>query len=355
MNAISKTVSKTANKTALRAAVLIQERLSGSTCHTSPIYVPDYHWNRIQRLRRQIDMAHHYGWHGAAKQLTEDLAGALDDCRRELENAVCTLQSRPRGRHVYSASDIYRDILALYDEFENVKIDLKEHTLSVITDCIVLENIHFGQFAIKLDWKRLGSSPAYQVVALDPNPAAKSSDITHPHVQNKHLCEGDGQLVVQAALAECRMYDFFLLVSQLLHTYARGSAYVELDDWNGSPCSECGDSIDEDSRYCCDRCGSTLCGSCSITCQGCDNGFCSGCVSSCCRCGKTFCSTCLENCSKCHKRFCEDCMEAGMCRSCHKKQLNEEKQDGPSQNDASKQPAGRVKRSRQRRPVAVPA
>ena len=134
------------NKTAMRAAVLIHEQLAGGTRHDLPIYLPEYSWNNIQQLRRQIDLARQRGWHAAAARLTEDLAGALDDCRRELENALRALQSRPTERQVSSASDIYRDILALYDEFEEVDIDLDEHTLSVTTDRIVLEYVTLGPF-----------------------------------------------------------------------------------------------------------------------------------------------------------------------------------------------------------------
>ncbi len=287
------------NKTALRAAVLIHEQQAGGKHHDLPIYLPEYTWNNIQRLRRQIGRARERGWHRAAAQLTEDLAGTLDDCRRELENASRALQSCHPKRHVSSASDIYRDLLALYDEFEDVNIDLDKHVLSVTTDRIVLEYIRFGRFEIRLDWRRLGDAQPYRVVALDPNPAARRDDVTHPHVQDEQLCEGEGRAAIQAALAECRLHDFFLLISQLLHTYGKGSAYVELENWDGIPCDDCGDSIDEDSRYYCDRCGSTLCGSCSISCHGCDNGFCSDCVSSCCRCGQEFCSSCLETCPVC--------------------------------------------------------
>jgi hypothetical protein len=343
------------NKTAMRVAVLIHEQLAGGTRHDLPIYLPEYSWNNIQQLRRQIDRACERGWHRAAARLTEDLADALDNCRRELENAARVLQSGPSKRRVSSASDVYRDILALHHEFEDVNVDLNEHTLSVTTDRIVLEGMSFGRFEIKLDWQQLGSPPAYRVVALEPTPAARRDDVTHPHVQDEQLCEGEGRAAVQAALAECRLYDFFLLVSQLLHTYGKGSAYVELQNWDGIPCDDCGDSIDEDSRYYCDRCGSTLCGSCSINCHGCDNGFCSGCVSSCCRCGREFCSSCLETCPVCRKQFCEDCREAGLCHACHDKQRNEEKEDDSPENDAIQQPAARPRRSRQRNPTCVPA
>jgi hypothetical protein len=320
-------------KTALRAAVLIHEQAAGKRHQNVSVYLPEYSWENIQQIRRQIDKASRRGWHGAAARLTEDLAGAMDGCRRELENALRVLQSCPPVHNVASASDIYRDILALSDEFEGVDIDLVEHELSVTTDRIVLEHIEFGPFQIRLDWHLLGSSPAYRVVALDPNPAAKNEDVTHPHVQDEHLCEGEGRSAVQAALGECRLHDFYLLVSQLLHTYGQGSAYVELDNWDGTPCDDCGDWVDEDDRYYCQRCDAVLCGSCSTTCQGCQESFCSNCLSKCAACGGEYCSSCLETCRVCHKQFCQDCCEAGLCQRCHTKQNHEEHEHDLSECD----------------------
>jgi len=74
-------------KTTLRAAVLIHEQLAGDKRQDVPICLPEYSWNKTQQLRHQIDLASRRGWHGAAARLTEDLAGAMDGCRRELENS----------------------------------------------------------------------------------------------------------------------------------------------------------------------------------------------------------------------------------------------------------------------------
>ena len=246
------------NKPAIRAATCIHAQLTENPRHDRRICLPEYSWNNIQQLRRQIDLARGRGWHRAAARLTEELAYPLDNCRRELDNACRLLQSNPTERRVSSVSDIYRDIAALDDEFEDVEINLAENTLSVTTDDIVLGDMRFGRFVIRLEWQRLGETQPYRVVALDPNPSAKRDDVTHPHVQDEQLCEGEGRAAVQAALAEGRFHDFFLLVSQTLQTYARGSAFVELDDWNGIPCDQCGSLVDDDSRYSCDRCGDTL-------------------------------------------------------------------------------------------------
>ena len=329
-------------KTALRAAVLIHEQLAGGTRQEVPIYLHEHSWENIQQLRRQIDLANRRGWHRAAARRTEDLACAIDGCRREPKNALRGLQSRPAQRHVASASDIYRDILALGDEFEAVDIDLGEHELSVTTDRIMLEGMDFGPFEVRLDWHLLGSSSAYRVVALDPNPAAKNEDVTHPHVQDGSLCEGEGRSAVQAALADCRLYDFFLLVSRLLHTYGRGSAYVELSDWHGVPCEDCGESVDEDDRYYCRRCDAVLCSGCSTTCQACEEPFCSGCLSTCVTCGGDYCSSCLETCRACRRLVCEDCRKNGLCQQCHENQDHEEHEHDPSEEARNE-------------PIAVPA
>ena len=84
--------------------------------------------------------------------------------------------------------------------------------------------MNLGPFEIRLDWGSLSDPNPYSVVALDPNSAASNDEVTHPHVKDEHLCEGEGHSAIRAALAECRLLDFFMLVSQVLHTYGQGSA-----------------------------------------------------------------------------------------------------------------------------------
>ena len=115
-----------------------------------------------------------------------------------------------------SATDVYHDLLALKGEFEEVEIDLEENDLSVTTDDIDLDGVCLGPFQIRLEWQQIGqASQPYRVIALDPHPATKSDEITHPHVQDERLCEGDGRAAIADALAEGRLLDFFLLVSQV--------------------------------------------------------------------------------------------------------------------------------------------
>jgi hypothetical protein len=203
------------NKTALRAAILLHERLVGRKAQPQPVSLSEYYWNQVQQLQRQIALAYRRGWQGAAKRLHEDLVCAMQSCRRDLDSTLYALRDSVAPRSPSSASDIYRDILALEDEFEQVDIELRKHELSLTTDRIVLEDIHLGDFQIRLDWHCLDGPAAYRVVALDPHPAAKNDSVTHPHVQDEHLCEGEGRAAIRAALAEGRVYDSIELLDQV--------------------------------------------------------------------------------------------------------------------------------------------
>ncbi|MEI8373292.1 MAG: hypothetical protein WCJ35_10725 [Planctomycetota bacterium] len=301
-----------------RAAVVIQEQSSRQRPVPESIYLPDYSWNHLQQLKRNITRARERGWHLAAQSLLGTLPDACRDLQRDLEASLQTLATHTRPRLPTNASAIYQDLRALQGEFDKVEIDLTAHELTVTTETIELEGVLLGEFQIKLYWTDIGqTSHPYRVVALDPNPAARREDVTHPHVQDEQLCEGDGRAAIAAALAESRFYDFFLLVNQVLHSYGEGSAYVELSDWDGTPCADCGTSVSDDDRYYCHRCDSTLCDSCSSNCQGCDNSHCTSCLQACADCGELYCSSCLKACPVCRKRFCPDCRQEGLCTTCY--------------------------------------
>ena len=317
----------TSDRTILRAAVLIREQLAGRNLRDLSRCMPEYSWAAAVRLRRQIVQAQERGWHRAAGRLMEDLRSTIRRCQTDLEIALHTIESGVPASCTTSATEIFKDITALHEEFEEVEIGMAEHELCVTTDAIVLEGIDLGRFQIRLDWYRLGSSSAYRVVALDPNPAATNESVTHPHVQDETLCEGDGRAAIHAALAQGRFYDLFLLVSQLLHTYGVGSAYVELSAWDGISCDDCGTNMREEDRYGCSRCGSSLCAECSYCCAGCEESHCRECLTTCPECEQEFCRGCLITCPRCRRRICHSCQEGDLCTTCHQKQSEEERDD----------------------------
>jgi hypothetical protein len=331
---------KRAKQETVQAATALHERLCNKPLRPCAIRLPSCGWLSIQTFQRQIAKAHERGWHGAVRRLNVDLARAFADFCRQLQTSLPDFQAVIRApKRKTSVSDIYRDLLALEQEFEELSIDLDEKQLSVTTDAIVLEDVYLGPFRIRLDWCDVGnSSQPYRVIAVDPHPAKKGEEYTHPHVQDELLCEGEGRAAIAAALAEGRLHDFFTLVSQLLHNYGHGSAYAELDQWYGDPCSACGGSVDEDDRYFCSRCDAMLCDGCSLACHKCDEGFCSECLSECRVCGNDFCTSCLESCPSCSRNVCDGCQENGLCDRCRKKQ-QEENENDTTENDLQREAA----------------
>lgn len=272
-----------------------------------------------------------------------ELADTSRHLLREMENASRVLVSRRPNLAPASPAASYLDLLALRREFGDVQIDDKKHELAVTTDSIELECVELGDFAIRLEWMQIGlATQPYRVVALDPHPAARRDNVTHPHVQDGRVCEGEGRSAIAAALAELRLYDFFMLVNQILHTYGRGAAYVEMEAWESVPCSDCGTGLGNGDRYYCNACDSTLCDSCSPSCHGCQNTYCSGCLHECAACGCDYCSSCLKVCPMCRKRFCADCREDRLCLTCYQETHKEKTEDDSSDDSHGKAlcPAG---------------
>src|SRR5262249_49503777 len=148
---------------------------------------------------------------------------------------------------VASAADIFADLMALDCEFEMVELNLQARYVAVLTPPIVLEDVYLGPFRIVLHWEQIGKPHAYDVIAVEPNCAEGQEDVTHPHVRDKLLCEGDGAMSIKAALTAGRVYDFFVLIRQVLGTYNPESAHVSLDNWIGRiSCAGCGCPVSDE-------------------------------------------------------------------------------------------------------------
>jgi hypothetical protein len=287
----------------------------------------DYYWKRATTLLRRIAIANERGWHRAAWQLFDDLPETMLQLQRHAGTAHSALVAHANARFVPNPSEVFRDLLALESEFEEVEVDLKSHTIAVTTDAIVLEEVGLGPFKVRLDWEDRDSPQPYRVIALDPNPASCNKEVTHPHVNSETLCEGTGRQAIRSALAQGRLYDFFMLVSRILHTYGDSSPYVRLEDWNGNPCSGCGASTSEDDRYHCQHCDDVLCDECSVSCPCCEEIFCHGCLLSCSGCGRRLCRSCLRRCANCGRKVCGKCLRGNLCGTCHEQQPKDDEHD----------------------------
>jgi hypothetical protein len=314
------------NRAFVRLAMAIHSHLAGGT-HNPTVDLPTASWDRVNDLAKLIRRARYRGWHLAAESISKDLAYVLPSLESHLaairEELTC---SRRPANHVLTANEIYSDLQSLDEEFADLDFDLKRKTLSVTTEPIELEGVYLGPFEIQLFWMRPlhTGPPAYEVIAKDPHPCESRRNVTHPHVMDNVLCEGDGHAAIRQALAAGRLFDFFTPVASILRTYNSESPFVELSLWGGTTCSDCGATVSEEYSYSCYRCEDTLCGECETRCGGCEECFCSGCTATCAACEDSFCRSCLKTCEGCQRRVCEGCLEDERCTKCHEEDSNEE-------------------------------
>jgi hypothetical protein len=304
------------HRTALRAAALVHQRLAHRRHAQRDVFLPETSWARAQGLLRQRDKARGRGWLLAAASVAQDLVYEVGYLRSQIEHVINALDKHADLHPFPSQLEIYQEILALQQEFDQVRLDLKQGYLLAVTERIVLADTDLGPFEIRLELKRLDETPCYRIKALDPHPAGSDDSVTHPHVQDGHLCEGEGHEAIQIALAEGRLVDFFLIVSRLLGTYNRGHAYVELCDWVSVPCSDCGGSVRQRHAASCSSCDSRLCEDCYSYCARCQATYCSGCLNACASCGDSCCNDCSYRCDTCKKPVCSRCLADGVCRPC---------------------------------------
>jgi hypothetical protein len=303
-----------------RAAVATHSRLRPEC--PPELSLPAESWAECQRLTRLIEKARRKSLPAAARRMEAALAVVIPRVTSPLhdyERAAATAGNRRTS----SSRDILADLIALASEFDEVSISMERHCITVTTDVVVLEGVDLGRFAIVLNSHRLNERGAYEVEALDASPAAASDDTTHPHVQSNSLCEGEGKAAIRNALRDGRLYDFFVLVRQILHSYNSSSAYVQLSDWSGIQCPECGSTTAEDDSNLCEDCSTTTCIECTTRCNDCDYRYCSDCIRTCTGCDEDTCSSCRSVCSECGDAFCKGCLTHEICLLCHENETEE--------------------------------
>lgn len=306
----------TPNKPLIRLASRIHQELLRATKEPLLPMLPESSWQDAQRWLGYLRMAQERGWTGAVKAARDELLFALKSLVSQSETALELLQAKPASSSVVPMRDIYEELVALEQEFDELEWDWKKGTLSVATEPIELEEIDLGPFEIRLDWRQMDSSMPYCVIAKQEHAAECDSSVTHPHVSSERLCEGDGRVPIRQALQQGRLCDFFLLVRQVLQTYNAGSAYVKLQNWFGSRCQDCGHDCDE--TVVCEGCENDICDDCCSWCSNCDHRCCSECCGRCHGCRRIHCHSCLSACADCSEDFCEECLTDGCCSECRK-------------------------------------
>ncbi len=312
-----------------RTAVAIHEQLLPRTSPGEYIELPIAAWQQCQVLHRKMRRSTQRGWQLAAERLQRDLrlaVGRLRDNLTELDRRLGP-SNEESGRA--SINDIYADLVALHEEFEDVSVDRRKRAISVTTEAIELDGVYLGPFQIRLDWNDLseGHPNNYRVIALDAHPAAANDSVTHPHVQDEAVCEGEGREPIRKALQQGRLLDFFMIVANLLRTYNSDGPFVSLADWHDVECADCGTMICEDERWTCENCAATVCGDCYDNCPGCDGNFCNECVTRCECCDENHCGDCIKPCSCCRAELCPNCLDKKERESNHDEETQEDRDE----------------------------
>lgn len=287
-------------------------------CKRPDIVLPEFVWNDLCALAARLAFVERRRWSTAAAHVLDRFDRTAEQLMRELRVHIHNDRSATPVDEILSLRDIYDELVALHQEFNEVRINLREQRLSVVTEPIVLEDVELGRFEIALQLNKLGGSGRlpYQVVALDPNPSPQDYETTHPHVNCNALCAGDGSAPIRNALRQGRIWDFFVLVRQVLETYNSGSAYAQLSHWNGCKCACCGETASEDDSITCERCQEDTCMDCTCSCCVCHRSCCDNCRKTCKSCHEETCLTCSRTCAECDDKYCSKCLTQACCRSC---------------------------------------
>jgi hypothetical protein len=279
----------------------------------------------LDAVRRKLGLCLARGWTAAASNLAEEALRLFRNLHYTGQEATKVVE-KPETP-VPTVREVLEELLQAEEEFEGLQYNPEDEILSVTTDAVELEGVYLGDFEVQLLIPAIGDSnhrSLYQIVALDPHPSLRNDSVTHPHVNDQRLCAGDAGAAIEMALAGGRICDFFMLVRSVLTTYNRDSAYVTLEDWEGSSCYDCGSVVREDDSYYCTSCENEFCGECSSYCHRCEETTCQGCLAPCPVCEESTCNSCLTTCPECGRILCRDCHEEEKCPCLEEEPENEE-------------------------------
>ncbi|MEX2170072.1 MAG: hypothetical protein WD851_12245 [Pirellulales bacterium] len=303
-----------------RVAVDMQERLTLKDQIGSCLTLPTPEWQRCQERLARMAQLREQDWQASLRLLEPDTDRQLGGLIAQLESLAARLAKICSPRPITTPADILRDLVALDEEFESLHIDFKEHTLSVTTEAIELADEYLGSFVIELKWSTFDCPGLpYRIHSLE----SPDADVPHPHVRDEILCEGDATEPIAKALEQGRIYDFFVVVRQVLRNYNPHSAFEGFTDSQAIPCIDCGYRAGENERIWCRGCDNDVCDECSRLCESCSQSRCHGCVETCNGCDDYTCAACQKKCSSCDEIFCKGCLTDGECKNCREEEVFE--------------------------------
>jgi len=112
------------------------------------------------------------GWFGSAEKISTRVNRNVSDFSYQLQRFKDLVNSDETK--LPKLADIFAELSQIDQDIGEYQFDLKEKTISVITDSITLDDIPFGPFEIKLfldEISKFYTDSPYRVIALEPNPA----------------------------------------------------------------------------------------------------------------------------------------------------------------------------------------
>jgi hypothetical protein len=300
-----------------------------------PVTFPEGESGYVKRLQRLLRKAERHGNRNVTLQLRDGLRVALRNLCGQLTVLSEQIDQVSKCQPVPSLRDIYQDLIALEQEFTEVEFRRATLSISVFTRPITLDGVSLGRFEIQLDCHHVQRWAApYRVISRDGRTSASNSDVSHPHVLDERLCEGEGEPVIRSALKQGRLLDFFQVVENVLQTYNDESAYVRLENWDELICDDCGEVTPKSEMAGCSSCERQICEECYDACEECLNALCANCGGRCKTCECLTCDHCLETCPSCKESHCKSCLsERSVCEACENKTDEESDNPEPEQTD----------------------
>jgi hypothetical protein len=282
-------------------------------------------FNNLNNEADRLGIALSMNWHLAA----DTVCGGIDRILTELNYTLTRSRDllQPEKMDIPSLRTVIGELRQLEADLGGYKYNNGDNTISVTTEPITLQDIPLGPFQIILylnKLSRLYTEICYEVIALNPNPAGKDSAVTHPHVSNNQVCEGEGAVSIKKALKQGRLTDFFSMIESILKVYNPDSPYVAIDEWSGEACYDCGFIMNEEQGYYCEFCDRNFCDQCVIYCSCCEQMVaCYECSIDCNYCDNRICPDCQIQCIDCGEIFCRNCIENDLCPDCLKERQEE--------------------------------
>ncbi|MEX2169437.1 MAG: hypothetical protein WD851_09000 [Pirellulales bacterium] len=301
-----------------RAARDMHQRLVRQDQFAAQLTLPRDQWRRCRRQLVRIARLHNRGWQSSLALIEPEVAHDLRAMKVQLDALAASVAKLAKPRPIVLLTDLFRDLVALEEEFGGLEICFEESTFTVVTEAIELADQYLGPFAIELKWSTFDQpGRAYQVHALEPI----DEETPHPHVRSGVLCEGEAAYSIAQALEQGRIYDLFVIVRQVLRNYNPESAYDGFDDSSRVACIDCGYRASEEERIWCQGCDNDVCDECSRLCESCSQVRCHGCVETCTECDEYVCAACQKKCAHCDELYCKRCVtDDRTCKNCREEE-----------------------------------